>query len=145
MKGWPAAAEPRRLDICQGAEVAFAADEDSLRTMVTARKKELAFSLGGMGSASTNYYNQAYSRHGWADVAPRSGRCKPVTVTAQPLGDRRDGAGDYLDPHRIHGATRLCVWRDARVGTVRLYPAGDTLAAALHIARAIGIVHEISE
>ena len=73
------------LDICQGAEVAFAADEDSLRTMVTARKKELAFSLGGMGSASTNYYNQAYSRQGWADVAPRSGSAgRPVTVTAQP-------------------------------------------------------------
>src|SRR5690242_10114166 len=44
------------LDICQGAEVAFAADEDDLRHMVGARKKELAFSLGGMGSAAKNFY-----------------------------------------------------------------------------------------
>lgn len=57
------------LDICQGAEVAFAEDEDALGTMVVSRKKELAFSLGGMGSASTNFYNNAYSRQGWADVA----------------------------------------------------------------------------
>lgn len=57
------------LDICQGAEVAFAEDEDALGTMVAYRKKELAFSLGGMGSASTNFYNNAYSRQGWADVA----------------------------------------------------------------------------
>jgi alkanesulfonate monooxygenase SsuD/methylene tetrahydromethanopterin reductase-like flavin-dependent oxidoreductase (luciferase family) len=34
------------LDICQGAEVAFAPDEDALRVMVGSRKKELAFSLG---------------------------------------------------------------------------------------------------
>jgi F420-dependent oxidoreductase-like protein len=53
------------LDICQGAEVAFAPDEDALQGMVSVRKKELAFSLGGMGSASTNYYNRAYSRQGW--------------------------------------------------------------------------------
>src|ERR1700738_36689 len=57
------------IDVCQGAEVAFAADEEALRDMVAGRKMELAFSLGGMGSASTNYYNQAYSRQGWSDVA----------------------------------------------------------------------------
>ena len=57
------------LDICQGAEVAFAADESALGALLAARKKELAFSLGGMGSTSTNFYNDAYSRQGWADVA----------------------------------------------------------------------------
>jgi hypothetical protein len=40
---------------------------------------------------------------------------------------------------------RLCVWRDAGVDTVRLYPAGDTLDARLStLARAVEIVHEIS-
>jgi len=40
---------------------------------------------------------------------------------------------------------RLCVWRDAGVTTVRLYPAGDTLEARLAtLARAIEIVHEIN-
>lgn len=55
------------LDVCQGAEVAFAADEDELRDMLAERKKKLAFSLGGMGSGSTNFFNSAYIRQGWAD------------------------------------------------------------------------------
>lgn len=37
------------IDICQGAELAFAADEDELSAMIADRKKELAFSLDGMG------------------------------------------------------------------------------------------------
>jgi alkanesulfonate monooxygenase SsuD/methylene tetrahydromethanopterin reductase-like flavin-dependent oxidoreductase (luciferase family) len=54
--GLTASGRPRAdFDICQGAEVAFAEDEDedALRTMAAGRKKQLAFSLGGMGSAST--------------------------------------------------------------------------------------------
>lgn len=57
------------LDVCQGAEVSFASDEKHLKELIDSRKTELAFSLGGMGSASTNFYNQAYSRQGWSDVA----------------------------------------------------------------------------
>jgi F420-dependent oxidoreductase-like protein len=135
------------LDICQGAEVAFAPDEDVLRTMVAARKKELAFSLGGMGSASTNYYNQAYSRQGWADIA------RDVRERWQ-AGDR-DGAANLVTDDMVLATTligtesmvreRLRVWRDAGVTTVRLYPAGDTLDARLAtLAWAIEIVHEIS-
>ena len=135
------------LDICQGAEVAFAADGESLRTMAAARKKELAFSLGGMGSASTNFYKQAYRRQGWADVA--SG------VRERWHAGDRDGAASLVTDEMVLATTligtesmvrqRLCVWRDAGVDTVRLYPAGDTLDARLStLARAIDIVHEVS-
>ncbi len=75
------------LDICQGAEVCFAADEEELRTMVGSRKKELAFSLGGMGSATTNFYNAAYSRQGagrrWRRGYGRVGW--PAGGTTRPL------------------------------------------------------------
>ena len=135
------------LDVCQGAEVAFAADEESLRTMVKARKEGLAFSLGGMGSASTNFYNQAYSRQGWADVASE--------VRERWQAGDRDGAAGLVTDEMVLATTligtesmvrqRLCVWRDAGVDTVRLYPAGDTLDARLStLARAVEIVHEIS-
>ncbi|MBN9101096.1 MULTISPECIES: LLM class flavin-dependent oxidoreductase [unclassified Pseudonocardia] len=117
------------LDVCQGAEVAFAADEDELRGMVVERKKGLAFSLGGMGSASTNFYNDAYSRQGWADVA--------AEVRERWQGGDRDGAAALVTDEMVLGTTligteemvrtRLGVWRDAGVDTVRLYPAGDTL------------------
>jgi F420-dependent oxidoreductase-like protein len=135
------------LDICQGAEVALAPDEDVLQEMVAARKKELAFSLGGMGSASTNYYNQAYSRQGWADIA------REVRELWQ-AGDR-DGAAGLVTDEMVLATTligteamvrqRLAVWRDAGVTTVRLYPAGATLDARLAtLARAIEMVREIS-
>jgi alkanesulfonate monooxygenase SsuD/methylene tetrahydromethanopterin reductase-like flavin-dependent oxidoreductase (luciferase family) len=135
------------LDVCQGAEVAFAEDEDAMRAMVAGRKKELAFSLGGMGSESTNYYNQAYSRQGWADVA--------AEVRQRWQAGDRDGAAGLVTDEMVLGTTligtepmvreRLRVWRDAGVDTVRLYPAGETLDARLAtLARAIEIVREIS-
>jgi F420-dependent oxidoreductase-like protein len=135
------------LDICQGAEVAFAPDEDALRVMIGSRKKELAFSLGGMGSASTNFYNQAYSRQGWANVASE--------VRERWQAGDRDGAADLVTDDMVLATTligtesmvrqRLSVWRHAGVDTVRLYPAGDTLDARLStLGKAIEMVHDIS-
>jgi F420-dependent oxidoreductase-like protein len=117
------------LDICQGAEVAFAADEDELRTMIAGRRKELAFSIGGMGSASTNYYNRAYSRQGWAEVA--------AEIRDRWQSGDRDGAAALVTDEMVLGTTligtepmvarRLRVWRAAGVDTVRFYPSGATL------------------
>jgi F420-dependent oxidoreductase-like protein len=134
------------IDICQGAEVAFAADEDELRGMVAGRKKELAFSLGGMGSSSTNFYNQAYSRQGWAEAA--------AEVRERWQRGDRDGAAQLVTDEMVLATTligteemvrgRLAVWRDAGVNTVRLYPAGDTPDAKLDtLGRAIELVREL--
>ncbi|MEV8433376.1 LLM class flavin-dependent oxidoreductase [Streptomyces chartreusis] len=136
------------LDVCQGAEVAFAPDEEALSAMVAGRKKELAFSLGGMGSASTNFYNRAYSRQGWADVA--------AEVRERWQAGDRDGAAALVTDDMVLATTligtesmvreRLRVWRDAGVDTVRLYPAGADLAARLDtLGRAIELVHEAGE
>ncbi|HEY2298664.1 MAG TPA: LLM class flavin-dependent oxidoreductase [Jatrophihabitans sp.] len=134
------------IDICQGAEVAFAADEDELRRMVGARRKELAFSLGGMGSASRNFYNDAYSRQGWAEVAADVRRLWQA-------GDR-DQAAALVTDDMVLATTligteervreRLTVWRDYGVTTVRLYPAGETVDARLNtLARALEIVRSL--
>ena len=134
------------IDICQGAEVGFAADEHELARMVGARKKELAFSLGGMGSASTNFYNDAYSRQGWAEVA--------AEVRRLWLAGHRDQATDLITDDMVLATTllgteegvreRLRVWRDAGVTTVRLYPAGETLDDRLTtLGRAMDIVRSL--
>ncbi len=117
------------LDVCQGAEVAFARDEAELAEMVKARKAGLAFSLGGMGSAETNFYNRAYARQGYEDVA--------AEVQRLWVDGRRDAAAAAVPDEMVLATTllgsedgvgrRLEVWRDAGVDTVRLYPAGDTL------------------
>jgi F420-dependent oxidoreductase-like protein len=134
------------LDICQGAEVAFAADDRSLREMVAARKRELAFSLGGMGSATTNFYNDAYSRQGWAEIAA-------AVRERWQAGDRAGAAGLVTDEMVLATTLigtedmvreRLRVWRDAGVDTVRLYPAGDTPAGRLEtLGRALDLVRAL--
>jgi len=135
------------LDICQGAEVAFAEDEGALDAMVASRKRGLAFSLGGMGSASTNFYNDAYSRQGWADIAA-------AARERWQAGDR-DGAAGLITDEMVLATTligtedmvreRLRVWRDAGVDTVRLYPAGDTLASRIAtLGRALDLVRGLS-
>lgn len=136
------------LDVCQGAEVAFIEDEAQLREMVAERKKGLAFSLGGMGSAERNFYNDAYSRQGWAEVAQQ-------VWTRWQAGDRA-GAADLITDDMVLATTligtedmvrkRLRVWRDAGVDTVRFYPAGETVRQRLDtLGRAIELVRSIED
>jgi F420-dependent oxidoreductase-like protein len=134
------------LDVCQGAEVAFAPDDRALAGMVAARKRGLAFSLGGMGTASTNFYHDAYSRQGWAEVA--------AAVRERWQAGDRDGAAALVSDEMVLATTligtedmvreRLRVWRDAGVDTVRLYPAGETLALRVAtLGRALDLVRSL--
>lgn len=42
---------------------------DDVERMIEARKPAMAFTLGGMGSAKTNFYNDAFKRAGYVDAA----------------------------------------------------------------------------
>jgi F420-dependent oxidoreductase-like protein len=134
------------LDICQGAEVAFVDDPDELSGVLASRKKELAFSLGGMGSAKTNFYNRAYSRQGWQDAA--------AAVRERWQAGDREGAAALVTDEMVLATTligtedmvreRLRVWRDTGVNTVRFYPAGDTLDQRLTtLGRALDLVRDL--
>ncbi|GLZ53028.1 LLM class flavin-dependent oxidoreductase [Actinomycetospora sp. NBRC 106378] len=138
--------ERKDLTVCQGAEVAFAESPEELTTMVAARKKGLAFSLGGMGTASTNFYHDAYARQGFAEVA--------VAVRDRWQAGDRDGAAALVPDEMVLATTllgtedmvrtRLRTWSDAGVDTVRLYPAGDTLDERLTtLGRAIDLVRDV--
>lgn len=135
------------LDLCQGAEVAFARDETELALMVAARKPGVGFSLGGMGTPGSNFYYDAYRRQGWGDRADR--------VRDLWLAGDRAGAAAAVSDEMVLATTllgteemvraRLTLWRDAGIDTVRLYPAGetvaerlDTLGRALDLVRAVG-------
>src|SRR6266487_1944435 len=120
------------LDICQGAEISLV-DEADLAGAVAARKSGLAFSLGGMGSATTNFYNDAYSRQGWADVAAEIRRLWVA-------GRRQDAAASIPDAMVLQTTMmgteamvrqRMRAWRDAGITTLRVYPAGQTLEERL--------------
>ena len=131
------------IDICQGAEVAFGDDVDA---MVERRKPGLAFSLGGMGSATTNFYNDAYSRQGYAEVA--------AEVQQLWVDGKRDEAARRVPDEMVLATTligteamvrdRLRLWRDAGVTTARFYPAGGTLDERLAtLARAMELVADL--
>jgi F420-dependent oxidoreductase-like protein len=132
------------LDICQGAEVAFG---DDVEAMVAQRKPQLAFSLGGMGSARTNFYTRAYARQGWAETA--------AEVQRLWLEGRRDEAAARVPDEMVQATTligtesmvreRLRRWQTAGVTTIRLYPAGDTLEARLDtLARAVDLIRQVA-
>ena len=53
------------IDIQTNAQIAVSEDVDGL---IATYRPGMAFTLGGMGSATTNFYNSAYSRAGYADV-----------------------------------------------------------------------------
>ena len=131
------------IDVCQGAEVAFADDEAELAAMVDARRGGLAFSLGGMGSGRSNFYNSAYARQGFAEVAAESQRLW--------LAGDRQGAAAVIPDEMVLATTligtaemvsdRLAAWASAGVDTVRLYPAGDTVTDRLDtLGRALDLI-----
>jgi alkanesulfonate monooxygenase SsuD/methylene tetrahydromethanopterin reductase-like flavin-dependent oxidoreductase (luciferase family) len=131
------------LELCQGAEVAFADDPEDLAEMVASRKPGLAFSLGGMGSATTNFYNDAYARQGYAEVAAES--------QALWLDGRRDEAAAVIPDEMVLATTligteemvvnRLRSWENVGIDQARLYPAGSTLEERLTtLGRALDLV-----
>ncbi len=92
-----------------------------------------AFTFGAMGSATTNFYNDAFARQGWGeDVA----RVQELWLT----GDR-EAAADSVPieiglqtnligpPEEIR--RRLRQYRDCGVNVLRVSPMGDTLEARL--------------
>ena len=134
------------IDICQGAEVAFARDDTELKEMIQRRKSGLAFSLGGMGSASTNFYNRAYARQGYGETATEVQRLWVEGKRAEAAAAVPDEMvlATTLIGSEDHVRERLRLWHDVGVNTVRLYPASedlderiDTLGRALDLTRNI--------
>ncbi|MEE2769325.1 MAG: LLM class flavin-dependent oxidoreductase [Actinomycetota bacterium] len=134
------------LELCQGAEVAFADDPEDLAGMVASRKPGLAFSLGGMGSATTNYYNDAYARQGYAEVAAES--------QALWLDGHRNEAAAVIPDEMVLATTligtkemvadRLRAWEHVGIDQVRLYPAGSTLEERLTtLGQALDLVRDL--
>lgn len=135
---------PEDVDISQGGDVAFS---DDVERLIAERKPRLAFSLGGMGSATTNFYNNAYSRQGWADVADE--------VRRLWVDGRREDAAAAVPDEMVLATTmigteqmvrdKMRAWRDAGVTTLRVYPDGETLDDRIAtLGRAMDIAAELN-
>ena len=99
---------------------------DDVERMIEARKPGMAFTLGGMGSAQTNFYNDAFSRSGYADAASEvqqlwlSGK---KDEAARRVPDELILQNDLIGTEdMVRG--RLRVYRDAGVNTMRVGTGG---------------------
>ena len=112
------------LTVSVGVEITDDVDEAARR-----HASGFAFTFGAMGSASTNFYNEAFTRQGWGDDV--------AEVQRLWLAGDRDAARERV-PAEIGLRTnligppdeirrRLREYRDCGVTTLRVGPIGDTL------------------
>ena len=131
------------VDLSQGGDVTFT---DDVEDAVTRRKPGLAFSLGGMGSPTTNFYNNAYSRQGWAEVADE--------VRKLWVAGKRAEAAEAVPDEMVLATTmigtedmvrdRMRAWQDAGITTLRVYPFGSNVEERVTtLGRAIDIVRDL--
>ncbi len=119
-----------QLDLQAGGVVAFS---DDVERLIPPRKPGLAFSLGAMGSRRHNFYNDAFKRAGYEDVA--------VEVQRLWLDNRRDEAVARVPDELVLKSNllgteamvrqRLEAYRQAGITTLRVEPAGESLDAQL--------------
>jgi F420-dependent oxidoreductase-like protein len=127
-----------------GGTVAFGDDLDAL---VEPLKPAMAFTLGAMGSATTNYYNDAFKRGGWEAAGREVQRLwvagkRPEAIAKVPaeLVIQANLLGDTEMVRK-----RIRTYRDAGVTTLRVAPAGRDLAEKLTtLGRAIDLVRSVS-
>lgn len=132
------------LDLTVAASVEFTEDVEEAGRRHAAG---YAFTIGAMGSATTNFYNNAFARQGYAeDVAEvqrlwRSGD-RAAAADRVPV---EIGLGTNLIGPEPVVADRLRRYRDAGVSTIRANPAGATTAERLDtIGRLMDLVRTVN-
>jgi F420-dependent oxidoreductase-like protein len=131
------------IDLHAGGVVGFS---DDLKRLIARRKPGIAFTLGAMGSRRTNFYNGAYQRAGYVDIA--------VDVQRLWLEGRRDDAATRVPDELVLKTNllgtdemvrnRIRAYRDAGITTLRIDPEGPTLAQRLEtLGRAVDLVKAV--
>lgn len=100
---------------------------DNVEALIAKRKPAMAFTLGGMGSAKTNFYNEAFSRAGYEDDAKAVqslwvDRKKEQAIARVP--DEMVLKTNLIGTEAMV-KERLEVYRQAGVTGLRLQTAGD--------------------
>ncbi len=133
------------IDVQVGGSVRFGDDLDEL---MEPHRAGTAFSLGAMGSPTTNFYNEAYRRAGFEEAC--------IEVQQLWVDGRRDEAiaavpDELVLQTNLLGdddsvAARIRAYRDAGVDTLRLAPAGRTLDERVAtLGRALDLVKRVSQ
>ncbi len=133
------------FEIDAGGPVAFT---DDVERPLRGRKKALAFQLSAMGAPTMNFYNDAYSRIGYAEPA--------AEVRSLWLAGKRDEAVDAVPDEMAHRTSfigtdamvrdRIRAYRDAGVTSLRLQPMGKTPSEKLDtLGHMLDLVREVND
>ena len=128
------------VDIQIGAQLTVSDDVDQL---IERARPAMAFTLGGMGSATTNFYNSAFSRAGYEDVARDVQRLwvegdKAAAAAAVP---DQLVLSAYLIGTEAMVRDRIRAYADAGVNCLRLAPQGRTAAEQIaHLEMATDLI-----
>jgi F420-dependent oxidoreductase-like protein len=133
------------LDIQVNAHLEVSEDVEGL---IDRYRQGMAFVLGAMGSAKTNFYNAAYARAGYADVARE----------VQQLwigGDKRAAVAAVSDELVLSAGLigtedmvreRIRAFRDAGVNVLRIAPNGRSSKEQIeHLEQAMDLIRSESE
>ncbi len=131
------------IDLQAGGVVEFG---DDLEKLVAPRRPGVAFTLGAMGSKKNNFYNDAISRAGFAEVATR--------VQDLWLEGKRDEAAAMIPDQLITQSNllgtdemvldRIRAYRDCGITTIRVAPEGQTLEERLNtLGRFMNLIAEL--
>ena len=131
------------LDLQAGGTVAFS---DDLELLIPPRKPGLAFTLGAMGSRQRNFYNAAFRRAGYEDIA----------IDVQKLwldGNRQEAIARVPDElilkTNLLGTDemvkeRIRAYQDSGVTTLRVDPQGEGLDGRLEtLGRVVDLVRDV--
>lgn len=132
------------IDLQAGGAVVFS---DDLERLIPQRKQGLAFTLGAMGSREHNFYNDAFKRAGYQDVA--------IEVQQLWLDGKRDEAAARVPDEMVLKTNllgteamvkdRVRAYRDAGVTTLRVDPAGGSIQERLEtLGRTMDLVKAVS-
>lgn len=132
------------IDLQAGGAVVFA---DDVERLIPRRKPGLAFTLGAMGSREHNFYNDAFKRAGYQDIA--------LEVQRLWLDGKREEAAAKVPDAMVLKTNllgtdsmvkdRIRAYRDAGVTTLRVDPAGGSLGERLEtLGRVLDLVNDVS-
>ncbi|MFT7598253.1 MAG: F420-dependent oxidoreductase-like protein [Acidimicrobiales bacterium] len=128
------------IDLQVGGAFEVSGDIDGL---IERYRPSMAFVLGAMGSAKTNFYNAAYSRAGYADAAAEVqslwvGGDKTAATAAVP--DEMVLAANLIGDEGMV-SDRIRAYQEAGVNTLRLGVTGKTVADRIsNLEQAVGLV-----
>ena len=114
------------LDLQTGISVQIG---DDVEALIARNKPGAAFTLGAMGSAKTNFYNKAYVRAGWGEVAAK---VQALWVAGDKVAATAAVPDEFVLATSVLGTEvmvrdRLRAYADVGINTLRLSPSGRTL------------------